>query len=236
MNNDTFQDSLRRHQRSHRSRRSASSKEQKEPFVLIAFQTACIALIFLNATFIGDVFFHMLEHGFSHLYLFLILIAAFNVVEIMNNWVSIEKFFNDYTMFTFAVDVITLGIFYWQIHILSKNLNKFISGPADNIQSIALEKLVFGFWIAIFICYIVWNFRILFKQNKKSSSCKNIQGIKELKNSTVIRIIQSIIALLLILYVDSECGLVLYAAAFILYALYHNKDLNIFDTLIKMNH
>ncbi len=223
----------------------AVQESLKEPFVLIVFQTACLATIFLNATFIGDMLYDIWSSGsFSYDHFFLILTIALNVMEIMNNWVSIKKFFNDYTTSTFVIDVFTLGVFYWQIHVLSQALHDGILIQPDLTQVFPFWKFILVSWSIIFICYIVWNINILLHLSKKQYSCedadiiegtqsKDVASKRDLKNSTAMRIIQSVVVLLLVVFVDSVQYSTPYTLAFIFYTLYHNKELNIFDILIK---
>lgn len=237
----SFKISLGRCQRSHRSRHQHLSKRQKDPLVLIAFQTACIALIFLNATFIGNTLYCVwMENCFSHDNIFLIVIVIFSVVEIMNNLVSIKKVFDYYTMYAFTLDVFTLGVFYWQIHCLSKLF--FGTNEQQTYKSLifSFEKFVLSSWILIFFCYIAWNCLIRHKLSQKQYLHKNINDVEhiesELRNSTFIRSVQIIITLALIQYNDFICNLIPCTLVFILYTLhtiYRNKGQEFFDVLTK---
>ena len=223
------------------SRRPILVTRRKDPFVLIAFQTACISLIFLNAAFIGDILYRVwMDNCFSIDYVFLILIALLNVAELMNNWVSIKKLFDEYTMFTFILDVFTLGIFYWQIHCLSKVFFGANEQQTYKTLAFSFEKFILCSWALIFICYIIWNFLIFHELSQKQRLHKNINDIDHVKSllrdSASVRFIQVVITLFYIRYDDSICILILCTLVFISYTFYtinHDKDLDFFDALIK---
>lgn len=223
---------------------SPQSNDSSVPLLIVLFQGACLAVIVLNATFIGNLLYNLFFTKSASVfpYLFLLSISLLNIAEIMNNWTSIKKYFAFYDMKLLLIDVITLGIFYWQIHILSTSQNQHTLEQLFTDPSFTLWKVTLGFCGIIFILYIVWDIYIL--RQSRIPDFSNIQSSLlqneriDIQNSIWIRLIQCIIILLLYIYVEPICinsasNLIPYIVLFILYTLYHNSTLNIFNTLIQ---
>lgn len=85
--------------------RPTQSDQDKVPkntsLVLTAFQTACLAVIVMNATFIGNLLYHSLFNEYARKQswqslVFLILVVILNFLEIINNCASISKYFESF--------------------------------------------------------------------------------------------------------------------------------------------
>ena len=219
------------------------------PLVLTAFQTACLAVIVMNATFIGNLFYHILFNEYVRKQswqslIFLILVVILNFLEIINNWASISKYFKSfYNSYLFLTDIVTLAIFFWQIYILIE-VEKSSKGIAET-PSIEPEqniiKIVVYSYLFIYISYVVWNCLIvkeIDKRRKTGDENKDPDTRERILNSTIMRLMQiSFIFTNLVLEFKSITTVFLdfIFSVWILYTILHNNTLNVFDTIIKSN-
>ncbi len=214
----------------------------KDSMVVAAFQTACLAIIVLNAKFVGDLFYKMSSEGCPSLRLsvFFILVSCLNFLEIVNNWASIKKYFSRYNSWLFLTDVITLGCFFWQIYVLSR-WEEVLQNGSESAR-IALEQVeqkmilvAIVFYAVIFLLYVLWNCIILYTDSKRSDKLETYET-KNIKKWGLKRGIQVGISIALIWYGVEKipmCVLILGLLICIIFVSIHNHKLNIFDTIIK---
>lgn len=212
-----------------------ADKTDKDSIVMTAFQTACLAIIVLVAKFIGDLIYVGVVDGiFSTqqfmFFMLLILVSILNFFELINNWATIKKYFKHYNGWLFLVDVVTLGVFFWQVYILSKTQdtlkNSFFSAL---IRQKIVRVIVVSYGI-IFILYVLWNIIILLKSKSKLKKTDK----EVFKHSAIVRSIQACLLLLSILFDIQNIVIYFFGALFYIgYVIFHNKTLEIFDTIIK---
>lgn len=201
----------------------------------------------MNATFVGNLLYHTLFSKYAARQswkplILLILVVILNFLEIINNWASIRAYFNRfYNGVLFLIDVVTIAIFFWQIHIFSeilKNLKEVLIPSSDVLERKIIPIAIFSY-LAIYILYVIWNFVILRKMDKKS----NISNYNEeadprqsILSSTIMRIVQIgfIFTNILIEYDSITVNYLKFIFfTWILFTIVHNHALNIFDILIK---
>lgn len=213
---------------------NSSDKENKDPLVITAFQTACLAIMVLLAKFVGDLLCDaIVTESFPEQLRFLILVSMLNFLEIINNWASIKKYFNLYNTPLFLIDVLTLGVFFWQIYILSKleieSKSEFF-GPRSEMLLVIMIS-----YVLIFFLYVLWN-AILLAQKGCHSPEDRAENIKTIIRPAGIRIFQMAVALELVLF-GVDCVSFLVLDIFILlscaYTLVRNYELNVFSTIIS---
>lgn len=209
--------------------------------VVAAFQTACLAIIVLIAKFVGDLLYsYISDKSYSwRLLVFLILVSMLNFFEITNSWASIKKYFRLYDTLLFLIDVITLGVFFWQMHVLSKfedSLQSKLKIVDDELE----YKMVLVSMVAyeiIFILYILWNQRILDTSSKKDSCKLTEKETKSINSSVSMRWNQLVLlSSVSVLYAYRCISMFLFdieMIVFILCVLHHNKNLDVFETIIK---
>lgn len=236
-------------QKSKSTQSDQDSATHNTPLVLTAFQTACLAVIVMNATFIGNLLYHTLfdEHIKKQSWqslIFLILVVILNFLEIVNNWASISKYFESfYNSILLLIDIITLGFFFWQIYILIEIQSKLKT--ATKISNNELERniilIIILSYLFIYILYVIWNFCILNEIDKKrrvSNNHEEPDTRDSILNSTIMRLIQIGFTLTNILLEFNSITtdfLIFIFFVRILYTIVHNKTLHIFDTIIKSN-
>lgn len=206
--------------------------EHKDSVVMTAFQTACLAIIVLIAKFIGDLLYDSIsEESFSmQLRMFLISVSILNFFEIINNWASIKKYFELYRTPLFLIDVMTLGVFFWQVYILSK-FGSTLQGELKIVNDELEHKMMLVTMTSygtIFLLYICWNICILYKikdqEKEKIIQSAFVHGIQAcLIFKVVLPAIEYVPT-----FFSEICVL-----TFILYVLIHNQGLDIFETIIK---
>ncbi len=231
--------------------RPTQSDQDKVPnntsLVLTAFQTACLAVIVMNATFIGNLLYHSLFNEYARKQswqslVFLILVVILNFLEIINNCASISKYFESfYNSILLLIDIITLAIFFWQIYILIE-VQKSSTGITE-ISSIELGqniiKIIIYSYLCIYISYVVWNYLIvkeIDKRSKTSHTNKEPDTRESILNSTIMRLMQiGFICTNLVLEFKSITIVFLnfILSVWILCTVLHNKTLNIFEEIIK---
>lgn len=155
----------------------SNDKPTKDPLVLRAFQTACLAIIVYLATLIGDLLYKVASVPFFPLKLFieLLFIFALDFLEIINNWASIKKYFGTYYYRLFLADVLTLGTFFWQIYLLSKLLTED-KIKIDELQQKALLVAALSYG-CIFSLYALWNHFLCKKDEEKMEEDKKREYI-----------------------------------------------------------
>lgn len=147
---------------------SEGSDKGKDSLVITAFQTACLAIIVLLAKFVGDLLYDaIMAKSITGLLIILILVSILNFFEIANNWVSIKTYFPQYDARLFSMDVLTLGVFFWQTYLLTKlNDTQELIGIA--LRSKMLLVIIASYGI-IFFLYALWNFIILKRKDFQSN-------------------------------------------------------------------
>lgn len=215
-----------------------ADKTGRDSLVMTAFQTACFAIIVLNAKLVGDLLYSVIVDGLSErrllVVVLLILSTALNFLEIANNWASIEKFFDLYNDLLFMIDVLTLGTFFWQIYILSK-LEEESELTEDKLIGIIVIS-----YIIIFLLYFVWNIFIVRANRKKDDDTERLSVDEELsiERSGFGRCLQ--ICALSVFWIISMmeksnfmCALCIILLWCIAYVFVHNRHLDIFGAIIN---
>ena len=87
----------------------------------------------------------------------LLVTAVLNILELINNWTSINKFIYHYRYVSlFFIDLLTLGLFYTQVLVLSRILLN--GGVADILLRL---QFVLAIYIFLYGVYVVWNMKII---------------------------------------------------------------------------
>lgn len=205
----------------------------KDSLALTAFQTACLAIIVLLAKFVGDLLYDaIITRSVTGQLIFLIFASALSFLEVINNWASIKKHFHSYNTSLFLIDVLTLGVFFWQIHILSRLKSESITLPID-FQNKMLLVVMVSYGI-IFILYILWNI-ILFVKKECHSAKDKKENIENILYPAGVRFLQMLFSFGSVLFgIDRVpiCILIFIVFLFSLYVLRRNWKLNIFLTII----
>lgn len=148
-----------------------TDEADKDSMVLTAFQTACLAIIVLNAKLIGDLLYDVFSGKSLTLQpcLLLILVSALNFCELANDWASVKKHFGQYGGVLFSIDVLTLGGFFWQVYFCSKWYNdlqiehKHAGTELEpNVMWVVIVSYVF-----VYTLYAIWSAIVLFKYSEK---------------------------------------------------------------------
>lgn len=166
-------------------KRRKNMNRRLEPF-LITFQLVSFTLIIMNITLFSNVLYNfffknIIQSEYDVLYISVMsTIFVVNILEVMNNWASIVNYNMWYRnarhqALLYGADLITLAIFYIQIHILTKIFDNF----SDRIGETTLQITVFvkdfctesslTFVISsilINMLYSGWNILILFEAGK----------------------------------------------------------------------
>lgn len=207
----------------------------KDSLIITAFQTACLAILVLLAKFVGDLLYDAtITNSFTGQLLFLLLVSSLNFLEIINNWATIKKHFSLYNTPLFLIDVLTLGVFFWQIYILSKLESDSKCTYIDPLNKMLLVVMI-SYWI-IFVLYILWN--VVFIRGKGCNLLKaevRAQYMKEIIHPSIIRFIQVLVSFGSVLVGVDRIPILIFDVfifAYSLYALYRNGKLDIFSTII----
>ena len=210
----------------------SNDKPTKDPLVLNAFQTACLAIVVYLAIFVGDLLYKfVVEKSIScGLFFVLTIVSLFDFLEIVNNWVSMLEYFDGYRTPLFFVDVLILGTFFWQIYLLSKLINDE-EMICTKLNHKALLIVVFSYG-CIFILYVLWNCGIL--------KWKSFQSSKDKKRKVIIpmciRIFQVLVSFGILRFgVDRVPPLILFVliGACCGYTFFHNRDLGTYKWLMQ---
>lgn len=208
----------------------------------------------MNARFVGDLLYHTLfdeyvrKQSWQSL-IFLILVVILNFLEIINNWASIRKYFNQfYNSVLFLIDVVTIAIFFWQIHILSEiqsSLKEILIPSSYVLERKIIPTVIFSY-LAIYMLYVIWNFVILGEMDKKSNISNDTEEADPrqiIQESTLIRLMQIsfMFTSLALKYIVPKFHsipvnipyLIIIFIIWIFTTIYHNNTLNIFDRVIK---
>lgn len=204
----------------------------KDPLILNAFQTACLAIIVYLAIFVGDLLYKfVVEESISRgLFFVLAIVSLFNFLEIVNNWVSMQEYFDVYRTKLFFADVLILGTFFWQIYLLSKLINDK-EMICTTLHHKALLIVVFSYG-CIFILYFLWNCGILKWKSFQSSQDKKRKIISPMH----IRSFQAFFAFGIILFgIDRVPLFILFIliGASCWYTFFRNKELNTYKWLMR---
>lgn len=213
-----------------------TNDQTKDSLVLTAFQTACFAIIVLNAKLIGDLFYNvsLLEKSSiqpPHIVL-LILTSVLNFFELTNNWTSVKKYFKQYDGGLFLIDVATLGCFFWQVYVLSKwidTLQTDIEFTENELEQRVNWIIIISYGL-IFILYALWNYIILRNKNQLEENDR-----KDIRHSLIMRGIQACISLAILLFFMKRISIwwfYICIVACIICVVKHNRNLNIFETII----
>ncbi len=221
------------------------SQKGSDSIEIIAFQAACLAIIVLNASCIGDFFYKAVwKSDIPWDTTFCIITAVcLNIFELMNTWATIKIYLRQYAAALFLLDILTLGIFFWQIHLAAMLTD-------DSIQT-AVKHMPFVFlaaYCSIFFLYSIWNLVIICNKGRheqnpdgEQSGDEKRRSVKERHNlceSACFRFIQALgafVVMVLFKYSNENYIYIFmgYNVLSIVYVLWHNSQMEVFDMIIK---
>lgn len=212
--------------------------EKSPKNLLLVFQLACLATIVLNANLAGEILFSIINNGYHMVHVVVLASVVLNVMEIINNWASIKIFLKEYTSGLFVLDVVTLGIFYLQIYVLTKMVEKFRMEETHGFMFVILWS-----YIILFVLYISWNIPVLLSIYKRRKVAKRSTlgrddwtKVKDIWQFSIFRVVL-IIGALLILYSPWGEGAKLIAyfvfiSLCILFWWKHSRNIKVIDAVI----
>lgn len=132
------------------------------------FKLAAISIIVMNATLMGETIYVILTKGITCCEgIVLLLAVVLNILEVINNWASINEYISYYDKARlFVMDILTLGVFYIQVYVLFRIVESSDGKPGIVTR---MNFILFAY-MALHLCYIIWD--QIMRKNKHISKEK----------------------------------------------------------------
>ena len=139
-----------------------NQSRQDRSKVLTVFQLASLATIVMCGTLMSEIGYKVIMGNIEFYQLVVAAAIVLCILEIMNNWASIKEYIEYYNRIAlFVNDIVTIGLFYGQVYILTKLVES--KHTLISIQR-SLSFIVASFTL-LYILYANWN-RLIIKDER----------------------------------------------------------------------
>lgn len=158
------------------------STERRLEGLSFLFKLAGISIIVLDATLIGEILYSGLNAGFGFYEMVVLSVVVLNILETINNWASVDQYILYYERIAlFAVDILTLGVFYIQVYVLSRIADD------GGVSDITIRmKFILVTYILLYGLYWAWNHMIMKHQHVPGEKKKKILKVTQCRVGQVI--------------------------------------------------